>query len=1050
MATNNTEKISKEELHGIININPGARLYFYAKADERWLDWLWQNNFLEVIKKKTDDFASYRYGIPELEYLVRMADKAPEKVVDIMAKVPISTETFNPEVISRFVHICRTLPAVQLARVVTKIRDEKWILLMREYVQSGFVYEEMFKTLADTNDYESLLTLAEAVLTMRPIEEITEAPFYWFTNQLFCFGSELSDTKIFEYLPRVDAEYVERALDLATEVIAHVADLWNRSDKVGNDNSGIATSCLDLSTSRDREDEVEQVVMETSASYTGVSTLSGRDDKDQVFKVGDDYLLYDSDFFELEEGQEGYRSSESDMRELVMVVKTLAQRLIVEQCNKPEAVRAVYDKYFGDFDEPGARLPDSQAMWRLRLFVLSLCPKAFKDKLRKAFFRLFDVKHTSAVMNGTEYLKTLRKGFSVLSRTDKQYFVKRATEFFGQTQGGGNGQNLSPGSQIFSIIVPYLDENPELKTRVREAGFILTPGYNPQPAIRLIKDFELVRPRAPLTQQEFRKIPVNELTEKIRLQWAPEELARQNSGKDFLNSLNAEGVGQLLRTDIPARLWEYTSHACDFFERGVLDQHYTCSFLQGVEEALKGNSEVASKVDWDGIIALCIAVKTSAKEQPFRHRRRYTGGLIGWDEVHSAMANVLQQFLNRMPTEVGKYREQILGVLRYLLAYPDPSPEDEQLETTVLKTKAAGDKGYTLSDPFNMAINTVRGRAFDALVAFVYQDDKQFKVENTVRIASDVKEVYECALKLESTRAIMFLFGYYLPGFYFRDRNWVRELLPHLFPQDTTKKALYTAAWEGYLVSSLYGEMFFDSEIQKLYERGLVLRDEDYPRQEHFKKPDRGLAEHLAIAFIHYKEFGRGCRLFDTFWEKSEPGSQADFVSFLGRSVFGDNADADALLKIEPALGNRLLGLWDWLLEYVKSQEVFVGFWLWLDLDRGVFKPAQLTERVKKTLEKIEEPRGWQRGLAELIVRLAREAPKDTLEIVRQYLLKSSVVSNERRWLWQLEDEWITAFQILYSTSETRSETYKLINDLIQNGGSTFWCLKSIVDNNEL
>ena len=120
--------------------------------------------------------------------------------------------------------------------------------------------------------------------------------------------------------------------------------------------------------------------------------------------------------------------------------------------------------------------------------------------------------------------------------------------------------------------------------------------------------------------------------------------------------------------------------------------------------------------------------------------------------------------------------------------------------------------------------------------------------------------------------------------FYSRDKDWTRKLLPQIFPQDPVKKWLYSAAWEGYISDRLYGEMISDPAIQDLYLRALDLTDSDYPRgQRKFKDPDKGLAEHLALAYIHYNEFGLDHQLLKAFWQNDNPKQHAHFVQSLGR-----------------------------------------------------------------------------------------------------------------------------------------------------------------------
>lgn len=1000
------DEVSLDHIKELTNLNPDARQYFFSKADERWLGWLWQNGFLDVIKRKTEDPTRYGYRTPELNYLVRMAEKAPAKVVGIMFEVPISPETFNPEVIDRFLHICNIIPADQLARMAEKICDGQWIPLMGAFNQWGFEYAEMLKTLAGAEDYESLLTLAEAVLAVRTKEEI-EKSRRGFTDNPFYFD-DLSYAKVFEYLANVGDDHAERALGLASKVMAKVIALWSKEDE-------------------------------------------GEDEK--VFKVYDKLMLLDVDFFALELGQKDRLSARDNVRELAAVIKVLTMRLIGERCAESEKARQIYKQYI-DF------LPDSRAMWRLRLFVLSLCPEVFKEELKDAFSRLFKVIETEKsyyeIESGTEYKKVLKKSFGVLENEYQREYVENVFKYFGRSFENKKKEQWyeRDGWQILSSISDCLIEE-EHKKCEEVFGRKRDPNFEPEPSIGKTKVGYIV-PRGPITKEEFEKLPITNIAQKLRNEWMPEALRKQNTSDDFLNPLNAEGVGELLRNDISKRLQEYIDNATSFFERGVLNQHYTYSYLRGIQETIKNHREETLKVNWDSGIALFIAIKDSGGEVPFEREKRerdsFDVWLAGWDAVHSAMADVLQELLTERGgsalIDFGKYRDRIFAVLKYLLSYPDPTPAGEQIETAKSKTKSPGDEGYMASDPFTIAVNTVRGRTYQAFTLFVYQDGKQFKREDKEKIAADVKKLYEIVLKNESTRALMFMFGYYLPTFYFRDRDWVRGLLSQIFPQEPERKYLYTAAWEGYLANNLYEEMFFEPEIQKLYERGLALTDADFPKQKHFREPDEGMAVHLALAYMHYKKFGFGHALFDTFWKKNDPEQHANFVSFLGRSfVSGDNANANELLKKEPESKKQLKDFWDWMLENYKDSKPFVEFGFWINLKKDIYELVWLAEHVKKTLEKTKGSLGWDYGLMKTVVRLAQEAPRDTLEITRQYLLESGVRGDARRRPLYLDNEWTEALKILYENPETKPGTCNLIDELIREGGSTFWNLKEMVDN---
>ena len=440
MSNDTPKKLDKEQLRNLIRVNLDAREYFYAKADERWLAWLWQNGFLDVIKEKAEDSNRFEDAPPELNYLARMAKALPTKVVDMILEVPISSEALNPVVVDRFLAICSTLPANELARVVKKIRDERWVPLMGVFTPVRFKFKTPLETLSIAGDYQSLLVFSEALLAVRTQEEIEKVPLH-LRSTPFHFD-DLSSTNVFEHLSRVDTKYREHAFDLSTKVMAEaIASEWRRKSDLG---------------------QLRQLVEQE---------IGDEGESENVFKVDDSSLLLNVDFFDLEPGQKDRLPRKDDLRELATIIKAFAENLIGDHCDKPETIRGVYEKYIGDFDDRDARLPDSQAMWRLRLFVLSLCPAAFEDKLKKALYRLFESEQYYEIIRGTEYKKALQKGFASLSGQDRRHYVKRAVEYFTQLSRGQVTEeewHIRSGSHILSMIANQLTE--EEKSSRRRSG----------------------------------------------------------------------------------------------------------------------------------------------------------------------------------------------------------------------------------------------------------------------------------------------------------------------------------------------------------------------------------------------------------------------------------------------------------------------------------------------------------------------------------------------------------------------------------------------------
>jgi len=707
-------------------------------------------------------------------------------------------------------------------------------------------------------------------------------------------------------------------------------------------------------------------------------------------------------------------------------------------------------------------LPDSNSLWRFRLFVLSLCPQSFKADLKKAFFRLFETEYYYELITGTEYNKTLQRGFPALGENDKREYVKQIFHYFSKKVEDSKEQQWRTryALQILSCICNELTSTEQTECEKR-FGRKCDPNYQPEPAISKAK-FGIVRPRGPIPPEEFNKLSIADIATKLRNEWQPEKLRPQNTTDDSHNPLNAEGVGVLIKGDLEKRIQEYISNANLFFERDVLDSHYIYSLFRGIEEIFREKKISADNIDWDGLIRLCLEIKASAEKKLFGNERRsdrdmYGGWLVSWTGVYSVMADVLLQLTTekdgKAPIDFVKHRDDLFSIISHLLSHTDPTLEDEQIESAKVKIKSPNSEEYELGDPYTTAINSVRGRAFQVLTTFIYLDGKKYKKDDAIKIADDVKELYQRVLKNENTQALMFMFGHYLPSFYYRHKEWIQNILPQIFPEEAGKKDLYLAAWEGYLSTNLYEEMFFDPKINKLYFRAIDITPDQYPERRYVKKLDEGLAIHIALAFMYYNDFGFDSDLFKTFWEKGNAKRYAGFISFIGRSfVSGDNKQSGHLLKENATSKQKLHDFWDWALEHCIDKEALQEFDFWMNAEKGVFDIPWQAERTKKTLEKTDGMVDWDFGLMRSIPTFAKSAPSDTLEILHLLLLQGGVRSKRMQRPFYMENEAYEAFDVLYKNgdAEFKKKIYQLIDDLIREGGSAFWKLKDVLEDKQL
>ncbi len=958
----------------MISANVDAKKYFFAVATGVWIDWLDKNGFLNDVRKPAHDTSQIRYTLPELDYLVRVVRDVPEKVTEIALSVKFTADKFNPEVMDRLIWLTADLPTPCIARLVEKMRDDKWIYIMRRFINSGFTYERIITKLSESGDQKSLLTIAEALLLVRTSKEDAGASNAFGTLKPF-YVSDMSDTSIFEHLAQTDGEYAEAALALVTRAMSQIVL------------AGGATSKKDGS----------------------------------VFKVEDSFYLLDVDFFNLEVGGR-HSSDRDDVRNLAAVITTLANKTIGQYCGDDKKVRRLFDAHIDS-------LPDSRSMWRLRLFVLSLCPSTFEDQLKRAFFRLFTTERYFEIDTGAEYKKALKLSFGVLSKTDQRKYVADVFKFFSKQMENHTDQpwHKRNGWEILSSIATHLA--PDEKKKCKEVfGRECDENFEPEPEIGRTRS-GFVNERSPESLKDY---SIETIIGKLTTDWAPAALKAKYKNDDFLNPRGAEGLGNELKEDLKTRISEYTEKSTAFFDRERISSYYTYSFIRAIEEMLRdGKTE---GINWDQVYTLFGNIVASGEEKPFEREEKDTWR-ANWISVHDAIADVLLQTTGRgdkkAPYDFTLYRDRTFGILRYLFTIDDPNSENEKPEH---------------GDLFHIAINSVRGRAFQVLVQFIYPDGEDFANDAPVKIHDDVKGLYQKIVQDDTGLSIRFVLGHYLASFYFRDKAWIRTLLPHIFPSDADKKDRYLAALEGYLASTLYGGLF--EELVKYYARAIETRREDYTERKYTKDTDEALGTHIALAFMHFSDFGFESPLFKQFWKVPNVTRQKEFVSFVGRYSISRGEAGDEWFKEKEISKEKLMQFWDWALRQDGMEpEVFSGFGFWINPDKKIFDVSWLASHVAETLRRSGGDIDWNHALAKQLVNFAEVAPGETLKIVTRYFLdaKGEALNLHRKSWFQVDRDMKEVLTILYRNPSTKSGVYGLVNKLIEVGSTPFWGLEEIL-----
>jgi hypothetical protein len=955
----------------LIAHNADAKRYFFSIADESWLRWLRDNNFFDELKKPTADKTKYSYRLPELEYLTRVCEKDPETAAEIIEATPISSATFNPEVVGRFFWIIGLLPVEQIRDLLPKILRENWAQLMSPFNESGYQYKKIVEKIKDAKDYDALLELARIILFTRTREEFNSGKKFSFSDRFF-YLYDITETGIFEAVMDIEATKTELALKTFLEILSKVVGL-------------------------------------------------GKDDEETTFAKADPFYLLNVDIFTLELDSDKRSHSREDIQNLVAICKKLTEKLFASICSNEAEARRLYDTYI-------STLQDSRTLWRLKLYAITRCPDLFKEELKDALFRVFTVdERYFDIDGGAEYHRALIAGFGSLDEnTTQREYVAEVFKYYGATLGDKDKESWRKrdGLEIMACIKDKL-KDPEIAMSESLFGKFPADGkFVPHTGMSEMRS-GVISPRTPFKLADF---TVEQIIEHLKTDWTPKVLSEKfkNEGLgDFLNPIGSEGLGEGLRNDLKVRTADYFTNLDKLFDRESIDASYMYSLLRGVEELLRNNSRFTREQHLL-LLNFFDLIRASGEARAFEKSDDKKTWIGDWITVHKMIADILLSTLEGMKESgiFAEKRDNILALIKYLLSVKS-SPDAEHEKTEY-------------GEPSHIAINSVRGQAYRAFVQFTYNEGNV--------LAADVKKVYEWVLDNDPSSAVRFTVGQFLGSFYFRDKVFIRSLLPKIFPKNQTgKERAYFATWEGYLASVLYQELFI--ELAEYYAYAITLKKEQYPDRKYLKGLDETLAAHIALAYAQF-DLKIGDPLFESFWSTPNETRHYEFTSFTGRHYLTRGDAGEEWMAEHKVDKEKIIAFWDWILKTRIPLEIktFSGFGFWINPNKEVIADSIVVKNIAASLKKSKGVIDWDYGLLRRLEKFADINPKKTLEIISHLLLLNGDLSPHHRMYFDASRETKEPLKIIYKVPEFKKPVEDLINALIEKGSNVFWDLKDILN----
>jgi hypothetical protein len=337
-----------------------------------------------------------------------------------------------------------------------------------------------------------------------------------------------------------------------------------------------------------------------------------------------------------------------------------------------------------------------------------------------------------------------------------------------------------------------------------------------------------------------------------------------------------------------------------------------------------------SAVDWTSLVELLEEVAPQREELTEGDEDNYGR----WQWVRKDVASVLKAGFEstRFPVPF-ELRARTWRIIESLSYDPEPSRDYEERY------------GGSNMDPMMLALNTTRGQAMFAVVAYALwvhrtrEDRSRYLTSSASGMMPEVQEVLDRHLdpRRDPSVAVRAVYGRSFPWLALIDEEWASRTTSLVFPDDDeTGGELRDAAWHSYI---LYNRPY-DAMLRVLrtqYSHAVDRLDAE-PRPWRWigggpRSPEQHLAGHLMTFYwrglLDLEESGG---LLARFFADASPDVRSFAIEFIGRGLRQTE-------DLESETRERLERLWDWRIGEAEQgrredhQKEVAAFSWWADAD---------------------------------------------------------------------------------------------------------------------
>ncbi len=430
-----------------------------------------------------------------------------------------------------------------------------------------------------------------------------------------------------------------------------------------------------------------------------------------------------------------------------------------------------------------------------------------------------------------------------------------------------------------SSIGAYLDE----EWASRYQSLLEEFGDVPDPEFLAFGVARFVGEGSPKSLEELQAMSLTDLAEYLRT-WNPSDDPRGPSEGGLASVLGS------LVTEDSQRL----SASAGLFVG--LRPTYVTELLAGLAAHL-----AKGPIEWVETLSLAQWVTSERKVEAQREESSSNQNRLRW--AADAAIELIREGMERPDTGlVIDHRDAVWQIIGEMIDDPEPTPEHEK------------DSLSSTWDAFSLSLNTTRGKAMHALMAYISWVARNLGDEAVAQsnhwLQSEMPEAFEALerhldISQDPSLAIRSVYGLQFPFLAHVDAEWSSKNAAVMFPEDADLRAYWDAAWSAYQRNNKFNRNVFRILINE-YRHAIALLGTESTAEGTRLDSDNGLAQHMMLLYLNGDlELESGSLLSD-FYERASDHVRAHALYFIGRISSRNDFTDEMRAKATLLWGSRL------------------------------------------------------------------------------------------------------------------------------------------------